>query len=235
MGKILVFVLFGFRLVCVSLSHVLLFAAMEQERLNVVIFMSSVKSKPAPWENQEEDPRLGSRVLKLLQDWLAKHRPNYVVTVLDPRHIELPLMGAPHFYYQDGEAPAKLNELAATVGAADAYIVVSAEYNHSIPPALTNLMDYFGGSRYAFKPSGTVVYSGGEYGGMRAAMALRPFLSELGCLPVSAIASFPQAQKLISKDGVASEEVSKRFERMVQQLDFWAHAAKAQRALMTKK
>ncbi len=95
-------------------------------------------------------------------------------------------------------------------------------------------MSYFGGSRYAFKPSGTVVYSGGEYGGMRAAMALRPFLSELGCLPVSAITSFPKAKELISKDGAASEDTLKRLERMVVQLDFWAHAAKAQRTLVKK-
>jgi chromate reductase len=201
--------------------------------LNVLIFMGSGKNKGAPWEGNEEDPRLGSRVLKLVLAWLAKCRPNYTVEVVDPRVLQLPVLGTPHFYYSGKEgdrAPAILDEIAAKVSAADAYLVVSPEYNHSVPPALSNLMSYFGGSRYAFKPSGTVVYSGGEYGGMRAAMALRPFLSELGCLPVSAITAFPNAKQLITKEGVASEDTLKRLERMIVQLDFWAHAAKLQRA-----
>jgi len=42
---------------------------------------------------------------------------------------------------------------------ADAFVLVSAEYNHSIPPGLSNMLDHFGGSVYAFKPSGLVTYS----------------------------------------------------------------------------
>lgn len=45
---------------------------------------------------------------------------------------------------------------------ADAIIVVSAEYNHSIPPALSNLMDHFPGSSFALKPSGIMCYSPGK-------------------------------------------------------------------------
>ena len=36
----------------------------------------------------------------------------------------------------------------ASIKAADGYVVVTAEYNHSLPPALTSLMGHFGGSNY---------------------------------------------------------------------------------------
>jgi len=41
-------------------------------------------------------------------------------------------------------------------------------------------MSYFGSSFYGFKPSGVATYSAGNWGGTRAGVALRPFLSELG-------------------------------------------------------
>jgi hypothetical protein len=43
------------------------------------------------------------------------------------------------------------------------------------------------------KPSLIVTYSAGQWGGARAAVAMRPFLSELGCLPGSAMVHVPEA------------------------------------------
>src|SRR5450756_2618982 len=37
----------------------------------------------------------------------------------------------------------KLEPLAKLYGRADGFAIVSAEYNHSAPPGLTNLIDYF--------------------------------------------------------------------------------------------
>ncbi len=45
---------------------------------------------------------------------------------------------------------------------ADAYVLVSGEYNESIPPALTNMMDHFPPKAYAFKPCALVTYSVSE-------------------------------------------------------------------------
>lgn len=72
------------------------------------------------------------------------------------------------------------------------FVVVSAEYNHSIPAALKNLLDHFQ-SEYHYKPSGIVTYSAGPFGGVRALSQLRAILAELGtpsiptAFPVSAI------------------------------------------------
>ena len=62
-------------------------------------------------------------------------------------------------------------------------------------------MGTFGGSNYTLKPSAIVTYSPGPWGGMRAAVALRPFLSELGCLPVSKLTGYPDAGELFNEDG----------------------------------
>ena len=61
-------------------------------------------------------------------------------------------------------APTHLLEANKKLEAADAVVVVSAEYNHSIPPALSNLMDHFPLASYAFKPSAIVCYSVGQIG-----------------------------------------------------------------------
>ena len=206
-------------------------SAQTQSQFRLVIFIGSHKSTAPPWESQEGDPRLGSRVKLFAEAWLKEKRPNWVVDVLDARDLNLPVVAAPQFFFKATEAPHNLDNLSARVGAADGFLVISAEYNHAIPAGLSSLMSYFGSSKYAFKPSGIVTYSPGEFGGVRAAMALRPFLSELGALPVSAICAIPSANKVLSPDGIAADEsVAKRFERLIVQLDFWMEAAKVQRA-----
>jgi len=46
---------------------------------------------------------------------------------------------------------------------ADAIIVISAEYNHAIPPGLCNMLDYFSREAFAQKPSGIITYSMSKY------------------------------------------------------------------------
>ena len=60
-----------------------------------------------------------------------------------------------------GQAPEVLERLAGRIRAADAFIIVSGEYNHSIPPALSNLLDHFL-EEYFWRPSAIVCYSAGR-------------------------------------------------------------------------
>ncbi|MHC5543131.1 NADPH-dependent FMN reductase, partial [Singulisphaera rosea] len=103
----------------------------------------------------------------------------HVVTLVDPLETPLPLLDRMYKEYPKGEAPAVLEGLAAAIKKADALIIVSGEYNHSIPPALSNLLDHFL-EEYFWRPSGIVCYSAGPFGGVRAAMQLRAMLAELG-------------------------------------------------------
>jgi chromate reductase, NAD(P)H dehydrogenase (quinone) len=125
-----------------------------------------------------------------------------------------------------------MDEMAQTIAAADCFLVVTPEYNHSVPPALSSMMGHFGGSLYANKPSGIITYSAGPFGGTRAAMALRPLLSELGCLPVSKLACFPFPDTYLDSDGVVSDpnnRMLKQLPELLSQLEWWAVAASNQR------
>lgn len=152
--------------------------------LNTVVLLGSTREK-----------RIGSKVGDYIVGRLEE-RGGHNVTVLDPRSASdgffMQLMEKAFFHYkQDEEVPEALVETAAILRAADAYIVVTPEMNHTISPGLSNMMNYFGSSVYAKRPSGIATYSAGMWGGARCGVALRSYLSELGCLPVSA--TFQQA------------------------------------------
>ncbi|XP_046584324.1 quinone reductase-like [Haliotis rubra] len=188
------------------------------QKLKVVLFLGTCR-----------EGRVGLRVSRFMKNALEKS--NHEVTVFDPLEMKFPLLERPVFFYKDrSEAPKWMCDAEAKVKEADAYVVVSAEYNHSIPPALSNMMDHFGGSSYAYKPSGIVCYSPGIYGGMRSAMQLRAFLGELGCLSVSNIFGIPEVHKALDEEGnPLNDHMEKGANRLIAQLDWNAHAMRNHR------
>ena len=78
--------------------------------------------------------------------------------------MQFPMLTKPaHFYGPERKGcPQWLIDAEKKVRAADGYVVVTAEYNHSIPPALANMLDHFPGSAFSYKPSAIVCYSPGE-------------------------------------------------------------------------
>ena len=94
------------------------------------------------------------------------------------------VMGNPTYFNKSDDVSEDLKKCTEKV-AADCYLIVTPEYNHSIPHGLTNMMNQFGGSKYAWKPSGCGMLLWYSHRGSRVGQALRPYLSELGCLPVS--------------------------------------------------
>jgi NAD(P)H-dependent FMN reductase len=136
------------------------------------------------------------------------------VTVIDPRQVDLRLLQKPHFAYAKSQIPDVLREIHEVFETADAYVAVTPEYNHAPSPALLNILNHFGSSTFGFKPSAIVSYSAGQWGGTRASHALRPVLSELGCIPVSAMIHVPFAQDAFNEDGTVQggEDEQKRWE-----------------------
>ena len=97
--------------------------------------------------------------------------------------------------------------LAGLIKAADAFIIVSGEYNHSIPPALSNLLDHFL-EEYFWRPSAIVCYSAGAFGGVRAAMQLRAMLCELGTPSIPSLLPVPNVQDAFDENGHPLDELS---------------------------
>jgi NAD(P)H-dependent FMN reductase len=195
--------------------------------LRFLVFLGSARASAPPYP-----PRLGLRVARACLSWLNQDRRQ--AGLVDPLDIELPPVFKPHFAARPGEAPAGLDALAGQIAAADGYVMVSPEYNHSMSPALAHLLNHFGSSLFAFKPSVIVTYSAGQWGGTRAAVGMRSFLGELGCLPVSAMIHVPRAQEVFAEDGSVQDESHAAewagfFGRAFKQLDWWAAAARAGR------
>jgi len=121
--------------------------------------------------------RQGIKAARFVVDELKRRGCD--ATLVDPLEYRLPLLDMQYSDYPLGEAPAMLEELATLYRSADGFAIVSGEYNHGIPPALKNMLDHFL-EEYFWRPSGIICYSGGRFGGVRAAMQLRMTLGELG-------------------------------------------------------
>ncbi|XP_077989659.1 quinone reductase-like [Glandiceps talaboti] len=187
--------------------------------LKIVLFLGTVR------EN-----RLGLRLAKFMLKQIEKS--GHEVTFFDPLEMKFPLLEKPIFHYDADRsgAPDWLIQAEKTVNAADAYVVVSGEYNHCIPPALSNMMDYFGNSSYMYKPSGIVCYSPGMYGGMRSAMQLRTMLGELGCTAVSNIFGVPKVNQSLTEDGEpTNDHMVRGADRLLNQVYWHANAMRNQR------
>lgn len=173
---------------------------------------------------------MGRRVALWVESALQQR--GHAVETIDPVETPLPLLVKPHFAYAQGKAPKTLEDMAEKLRKADAYVCVTPEYNHAPSPALLNTLNHFGSSVFSFKPSAIVSYSAGQWGGTRAAAGLRPILSELGCLPVSAMVHVPKAHEQMGETGVAAGEDWKTYgDRTWAQLEWWGRAASAHRKL----
>ncbi|QFT84677.1 NADPH azoreductase [Halomonas sp. THAF12] len=186
-----------------------------------LIFIGTARDStpPAP-------ARLGLRVARACQRLLEADGAS--VELIDPLELELGAVFKPHFAYTRSQVPDALDALADRIAAADGYVMVSPEYNHAMSPALAHLLNHFGSSLYAFKPSAIVTYSAGQWGGARAAVNMRTFLAELGCLPVSAMIHVPHAQQALEEDGRFHDDTERwvdYFGRTLGQLGWWAQAA----------
>jgi chromate reductase len=200
--------------------------------LRTIVFLGSVRNSTPP-----KPARLGERVARYCFNSLAQLGND--VVLVDPIELDIrPENSArtfkPQFSYARGKAPSDLDSLAEQISGADAFVMVSPEYNHSMSPALADLLNHFGSSLFSYKPSSIVTYSAGQWGGARAAVNMRTYLSELGCLPVSAMIHIPKVQEVFQPEGEISPDQDaasweEYFPRTWMQMQWWGEAAKNHR------
>lgn len=118
------------------------------------------------------------------------------------------------FYNGDVEAagdPAAVQELRAAVAEADALVVVTPEYNGTVPGMLGNAVDWLsrppGESVLQRKPVVVLSASPSRYGGIRAAEHLRTVLSYIGADVAPVGVSVPGAHRRFV-GGVADRELA---------------------------
>lgn len=171
--------------------------------------------------------RQGIKAAKFLVE--ACRGRGHQTTLIDPLEERLPLLEKMYKEYERGQAPEILERLATRIRAADAFIIVSGEYNHSIPPALSNLLDHFL-EEYFWRPSAIVCYSAGAFGGVRAAMQLRAMLCELGTPSIPSLLPVPRVQDAFDEEGHPRDEsYNQRAARFLSELEWYARALKTAR------
>jgi NAD(P)H-dependent FMN reductase len=164
--------------------------------------------------------------------FIIRHLGNrgFEAPLVDPVELKLPLLDRMYKEYPKGEAPEMLERLAGLFRRADAFVIVSAEYNHSIPPGLSNTLDHFL-EEYFWRPSAIVCYSAGQFGGVRAAMQLRAMLSELGMPSIPSLLPIPRIGTALDPEGTPQEPwLDKAAGRFVDELAWYAEALSRQRA-----
>lgn len=185
--------------------------------LNLLVVYGSVRSS-----------RQGIKAARFVLDLC--HRRGHRATLVDPLDFPLPLLDKMYKEYAAGSAPPLLQRLADLIIAADAYIVVSGEYNHSVPPALANLLDHFL-EEYFRKPSAIVSYSAGSFGGVRAAVVLRSMLAEMGMSSIPSTLPIPVVQNAFDEQGAPRDpRLLQRAERFFEELEWYAGALRDARA-----
>ena len=97
-----------------------------------------------------------------------------------------------------------LEKLHTLFNSCDAFILLSAEYNHLPVPGLLNMLNFFY-TEYHNKPSGLATYSVGSYGGARIEPALRTIADTLGMPSIAPILSCAHVHKLLSPEGQLQE------------------------------
>jgi NAD(P)H-dependent FMN reductase len=175
--------------------------------------------------------RQGIRAALLLTEALTArgHEP----VLVDPLEVALPLLDRMYKEHPKGAAPEPLEELATLYRRADGFIIVSAEYNNGIPPALKNLLDHFL-EEYFWRPSGIVSYSAGQFGGVRAAMQLRMTLAELGMPSIPSIFPIPRiAQNLTPEGKPQADWITRSLDRFLDEFVWYAEALRVKRATGT--
>ena len=154
---------------------------------------------------------------------------DHAVTLVDSQEHQLPFLDLMYKEYEAGKAPEAMKTVGEILKTADGFVVVSAEYNHSIPAALKNLLDHFQ-SEYLYKPSAIVTYSAGPFGGVRALVNLRAILAELGTPSIPSAFPVSQIRDAFDDDGYPLDRAyDERIVKFLDEFEWYSIAMKQAR------
>jgi len=156
--------------------------------------------------------------------WAASQIPvssPFTLDVVDPAH--------PPAQHATKTSSGDLTWLRERIGNADAFIVVTPEYNHGYPAPLKSLIDSVGPEWHA-KPVAFVSY-GGLSGGIRAAEQLRQVFAEMHAVTIRDSVALPMAWELFDAEGNLQhpDRPNRQLQIVLKRLAWWAHALREAR------
>lgn len=168
------------------------------------------------------------RLNKQVADWIydiASQRDDLEVELVDITDYNLPLLDEPVPPSQGQYSKDHTKKWAAKIAEADGYIFVAPEYNHGIPGALKNAIDFLY-AEWNNKAAGFVSY--GSASGVRSVEHLRGVMGELQIADVRAQVMLNLGQDFENYSILkAKDSHVESANTMLDQLTAWAGALKS--------
>ncbi|MFE7772730.1 NADPH-dependent FMN reductase [Streptomyces sp. NPDC057445] len=171
------------------------------------------------------------RFAPVVADWFlsrATTRDDFTIDVIDLADVELPTALS---YNPDERVRDELAGVSPRLADADAFVVLTPEYNHSFPASLKNLIDWHY-TPWQAKPVGFISY-GGISGGLRAVEQLRQVFAEMHAVTIRDTVSFAHARAQFDDDGRHRDPAGPdaAAKTMLDQLAWWGTALRDAKAL----
>jgi NAD(P)H-dependent FMN reductase len=156
--------------------------------------------------------------------------------LIDLRDWPLPMFGEHMGSIGDPSDPSYSDEVVRRwnrkIAEADAYLVITPEYNHSIPGELKNAIDsVFVSFAFRNKPLAAVGYSAGVGGGIRAIEHLVQVAVEVEAVPLRSTVIVPFVDKAFTDDSESADPATEvSLQIALDDLAWWARALHTARA-----
>ena len=159
----------------------------------------------------------------------AKEHARFDVALADLKEVNLPFLDEPKHPRLKQYEHEHTKAWSARVEAADAFVIVTPEYNFGSPPALVNALDYLY-TEWSYKPAAFVSY-GGISGGTHSVVMTKQLLCALKMVPIVEAVSIPFFSNHMSKEGAfaGTESLEKAANAMLDELHRWAEALRPMR------
>ncbi|WP_109033085.1 NADPH-dependent FMN reductase [Streptomyces rubrogriseus] len=161
----------------------------------------------------------------------ARRHGGFEVEVVDLADIDIPLTlpaESPKYAGDSYPRPAGMAALTSALAGADAFVVVTPEYNHSYPASLKAAIDWHF-TQWTAKPVAFVSY-GGAAGGRHAVLHLENVLTELHAVTIRDGLAFPNYFTAWQEGQPVDEAAPGYAKTLLEQLAWWAGALRTARA-----
>ena len=149
------------------------------------------------------------RVSKYLQNYLTKHHPEHSIGLIDVLDWKLGFYETAFKTVED--TPEKYKPLTARMFAADAFIIVTPEYNGTYTAEVKNLFDHY--SKQGHKAFGIATTSVGPLGGARSTQPILLLVSSISGIPSPSLLIVPTMDKKFNEEG---ELIDPTYEKQVE-------------------
>jgi len=155
----------------------------------------------------------------------AQEHGKFDVQLVDLKDVNLPLLSEPHHPRLKKYQQETTKAWSAIVGASDAFVFVTPEYNYTLPPALVNALDHLY-HEWSYKACGFVSY-GGVAGGMRAVQTAKLMATGFKMVPIVEAVNIPFFTQLMENGVFKGSEIhGKAAAVMLDELLRWTDALK---------